>query len=75
MAPEMLADPDKRRYEKSVDWWSLGILLYEMMYGVTPFFNRSIYKCKDNIRKPFKTPSWPAKEYSKDFKDLVSKLL
>lgn len=26
-----------RRYDNSVDWWTLGILLYEMVVGYTPF--------------------------------------
>ena len=35
-APEMLKD---RRYGKDVDWWAVGILIYEMIFGVTPFFS------------------------------------
>ena len=22
------------------DWWSFGILIYELLYGITPFFNK-----------------------------------
>ena len=28
-------------YDKQADWWSLGILVYEMMYGLPPFYNKS----------------------------------
>jgi len=28
-------------HDKSVDWWALGVLIYEMLIGVTPFFNRN----------------------------------
>ena len=35
IAPEVLLS---RGYNKSVDWWSLGILLYEMAAGFPPFF-------------------------------------
>jgi serine/threonine protein kinase len=26
-------------HDFSVDWWALGVLIYEMLIGVTPFFN------------------------------------
>jgi len=34
IAPEMLRGED---YDFSVDWWALGVLLYEMMAGRSPF--------------------------------------
>lgn len=27
--------------DKSTDWWSLGILTYEMMFGLPPFYNKN----------------------------------
>jgi serine/threonine protein kinase len=30
MAPEVLSG---RQYTKSVDWWSIGIMIYEMIFG------------------------------------------
>lgn len=38
IAPEVLAGEG---YNKMVDWWSLGILTYEMMHGLPPFYNES----------------------------------
>jgi p70 ribosomal S6 kinase len=34
MAPEIVAG---KGHGKAVDWWSVGILLYEMLCGVPPF--------------------------------------
>ena len=38
IAPEVLK---KLPYTKTVDWWGLGILIYELLYGRTPFFNKN----------------------------------
>lgn len=34
LAPEMLLN---KGHGKPVDWWTLGILLYEMLVGIDPF--------------------------------------
>ena len=38
MAPEIIAG---RGHGKAVDWWSVGILLYEMLCGVPPYRAKS----------------------------------
>ena len=38
LAPEVL---EGGGYDKTADWWSLGILVYEMMHGLPPFYNKS----------------------------------
>ncbi len=37
MAPEILLRLD---YSRSVDWWALGVIVYEMILGQLPFSNR-----------------------------------
>lgn len=38
LAPEVL---EGGGYDKTADWWSLGILTFEMMHGLPPFYNKS----------------------------------
>ena len=38
LAPEMV---DSTGHDKTVDWWAIGILIYELLIGVTPFFNKN----------------------------------
>jgi serine/threonine protein kinase len=38
LAPEMLR---RAGHGRSVDWYLLGVLLYEMLVGVPPYFNRN----------------------------------
>eukprot|EP01129_Flabellula_baltica_P009780 TRINITY_DN4054_c0_g1_i2.p1 TRINITY_DN4054_c0_g1~~TRINITY_DN4054_c0_g1_i2.p1 ORF type:complete len:486 (+),score=116.36 TRINITY_DN4054_c0_g1_i2:1185-2642(+) len=44
LPPEMLK---KQEYGKAVDFWSVGVLLFEMLTGDVPFYN-------DNIQKMFR---------------------
>lgn len=37
MLLEVLEDTD---YGRAVDWWGLGVVMYEMMCGRLPFYNR-----------------------------------
>ena len=36
-APQVLEDND---YGRAVDWWGLGVVMYEMMCGRLPFYNQ-----------------------------------
>eukprot|EP01128_Nolandella_sp_AFSM9_P005043 TRINITY_DN2386_c0_g1_i1.p1 TRINITY_DN2386_c0_g1~~TRINITY_DN2386_c0_g1_i1.p1 ORF type:complete len:456 (+),score=99.70 TRINITY_DN2386_c0_g1_i1:117-1484(+) len=41
LAPEVL---DGKNYTKSVDWWSLGTLIFEMLTGLPPFYDEDVQK-------------------------------
>lgn len=54
LAPEIIA---KMPYSFAVDWWALGILTFELLYGRTPFTGENNAKLFHEIR--FSRPSWP----------------
>ena len=75
LAPEMVMH---QGHDFGVDWWALGILIYEMLIGVTPFYNRERKLLLLKIRQSkvvFPDKSKYKIEYSNDFVDLVLKLL
>jgi len=47
LAPEILT---KAGHNKTVDWYLLGVLIYEMLVGVPPYFNRDRAKLFENIK-------------------------
>ena len=48
MAPEVLCG---KGYDYSVDWWSLGVLMYEMLVGVCPFEGGNKSQTMHNVMK------------------------
>jgi len=69
LAPEVLEDND---YGRAVDWWGVGVVMYEMMVGRLPFYNRDHDKLfelilMDEVRFP--------KSISQEAKDLLGGLL
>ena len=59
-------------HEKLVDWWTLGILLYEMIAGIDPFADDDPLVIYQNILKGrLRFP----KEFDCDEKSLVKHLL
>lgn len=70
LAPEVVAS---KGYNKSVDWWSLGILIFEMLCGFTPFWDGgSPMKIYENILKSrVKYPPY----IHPDAHDLLQKLI
>lgn len=69
-APELLLPKSKRSYGKAADWWSLGILLYEMSVGKSPFYDNNIEKMYQKIQNdPLIFPEKP--ELSEELKDIL----
>ncbi|XP_077107263.1 ribosomal protein S6 kinase beta-2 [Ranitomeya variabilis] len=69
MAPEILA---RKGHNRVVDWWSLGILLYDMLTGSPPFTGNNRKKIIDKILKG--KPTFPP-YLTPDACDLLKKLL
>lgn len=46
IAPEVITT---KPYNKSVDWWSLGVLIFEMLAGYTPFYDSTPMKTYEKI--------------------------
>ncbi|PAA72881.1 hypothetical protein BOX15_Mlig007623g1 [Macrostomum lignano] len=69
LAPEVLR---KEPYDMAVDWWCLGSVLYEMLFGLPPFYSREKSEMYSNIlHKPLQLkPS-----ASSASQDVLNKLL
>jgi len=37
-------------HDKAVDWWSLGILLYELTVGIPPFYSQNVNEMYNKIQ-------------------------
>lgn len=71
LAPEIIAC---RGHGITADWWSYGILLYEMMVGIPPFYNQNVQLMYELIQHgELKFPT--RQPLSPEAQDIIMKLL
>ncbi|KAL0276212.1 UNVERIFIED_CONTAM: hypothetical protein PYX00_003825 [Menopon gallinae] len=69
LAPEIILS---KGYNKAVDWWALGVLVYEMAAGYPPFFaDQPIQIYEKIVSGKVRFPS----HFGSDLKDLLRNLL
>lgn len=75
LAPEMLIG---NGHDYTVDWWALGVLIYEMIVGIPPFFHRNKHRMYFLIKESdvnFPDPVRHKINVSPNAQDLILKLL
>ncbi|KAK4510110.1 uncharacterized protein ATC70_006281 [Mucor velutinosus] len=69
LAPEIILS---KGYTKAVDWWGLGVLIFEMVVGRAPFIDKNPVNLYQKILEC--RVDWP-EDMSADLKDLLQNLL
>jgi serine/threonine protein kinase len=75
LAPEIIKDEG---HGFTVDWWTLGILIYELRTGRTPFLHKNSHQTTKLIKSGkviFPDPVKHRIEMSENMKDFITKLL
>lgn len=75
LAPEVLIGEG---YTKSVDWWTMGTLLYEMLVGLPPFYSENqndMYRKIVNEKLRFPDLQQDGIALSREARDLITLLL
>ncbi|KAL4281212.1 hypothetical protein GQ457_03G028940 [Hibiscus cannabinus] len=71
MSPEIVIG---KGHDKAADWWSVGILLYEMLTGKPPFIGGNRQKVQEKIiKEKIKLPTFLSSEAHSILKGLLQK--
>lgn len=72
MAPEILL---KHCYNPSADLWSVGVILYECIFGCAPYSSKSLDELLNKIKTKQKIVIAPTAKISMECRDLINRLL
>ena len=73
IAPEVIR---QKGYGQEIDWWSLGVIMFEMMIGYPPFFSESSTEtCKKILDWKNSLNIRPEANISKEAEDILRKLI
>eukprot|EP01116_Phalansterium_solitarium_P020265 TRINITY_DN5913_c0_g1_i1.p1 TRINITY_DN5913_c0_g1~~TRINITY_DN5913_c0_g1_i1.p1 ORF type:complete len:475 (+),score=170.50 TRINITY_DN5913_c0_g1_i1:81-1505(+) len=77
LAPEVIKGSSQT---SSVDWWTFGILMYELLYGVTPYEGKARERstremCSSILEGALRFPDHHVNSVSHECKSLIKKLL
>uniref|UniRef100_A0A8C9XIR1 Rho-associated protein kinase n=1 Tax=Sander lucioperca TaxID=283035 RepID=A0A8C9XIR1_SANLU len=77
ISPEVLQSQDGAGYYgRECDWWSVGVFIYELLVGETPFYAESLVGTYGKIMNHKNTLIFPEDvEMSQDAKDLICAFL